>query len=313
MGKHIEYLAEYLVNIGCIQVYAISYDATQQIFLNEKFLFEKDVTRNIYRRLCEFPVTVDISRMSSEERKDGWMSYRLPVISKYRKQEKLRSRSLNNLEPIDYVQELRESGWRGCYCRHCDSALILMDIEQFSCYSLPSEYWQELVDCWVCHEDQLTQFGRKLDPNIMIAKQGTIFVGLDCLLLDAHDVMLDRLEFKRNPNGQNDVFCRQDGTWLGQVFYNNASGQLESLKFYKYQLKTSSNYQPVSLMDPFDIVRVFVDDLTYHAKLHACYHFAIMDFHDRSRTYLHVGKRDCHKINSLLDGQRYLTSRIFFV
>jgi hypothetical protein len=288
MGEHIGYLAEYLVNIGCIQVYAVSHDVHQQVFLNEKFLFEKDVTRNIYHKLCEFPVTVDIDRMSSGEREDGWMSYRLPVISKYRKQSSLRSRSLNDLEPIDYAQELKESGWRGCFCRHCGLSLVSKGIEQFSCYSLPSEYWQELVDCWLCHEDQVTQFGRKLDPNIMIVKQGNIFVGLDYLLLDVHDVVLDRLEFKKNPNGQNDVFCRQDGAWLGQGLYNNASGQIESLKFYKYQLKTSSDHQLMSPKDLFDIVRVFVEDLTYHAKLHACYRFVIIDYHDRSRTYLHV-------------------------
>jgi hypothetical protein len=290
----IDYLAEYLVNIGCIQINArLSPDPQQQLFINERFLFRHDVERSTYHRLCEFPVTVDMKRMNNEHHPEGDI-YRLPVLPKYKRKTRLQTRSLDDLESRNYAQELQEWGWVGCFCPKCDTSLVISPTVLSTCHNLPSEYWHELTDCWLCHEDHITQFGAKLDPATMVPKRGQCLVGLIYIVFHRDDVAVDGLMTQNDDDVTRkgrlrNIYCRKDGHWLGQGRYDENQGRWEWLRFYKYQIKGVGSPKKM-VVYPFSFLRVFVDELIRMTQLHACYHFILADYHDTSKMYLYVSR-----------------------
>ncbi|KAJ1960625.1 E3 ubiquitin-protein ligase E3D [Dispira parvispora] len=95
-------------------------------------------------------------------------------------------------------------------CRWCGSTFIRSNCTNsntsppsyFSTLDLPSEHWTELLDCWMCHPDEETQFIMQYDrdvsqPGVRIhpwnPKSNQILVGHTYVLLSESDVVPDGL------------------------------------------------------------------------------------------------------------------------
>ncbi|KAJ1661049.1 E3 ubiquitin-protein ligase E3D [Dispira simplex] len=91
-------------------------------------------------------------------------------------------------------------------CRWCGFTLILPKRTKsntsshcyFSTLDLPSEHWTELLDCWMCHPDEETQFIMQYDrdmsqPGVRIhpwnPKSNQILVGHTYVLINESDVV----------------------------------------------------------------------------------------------------------------------------
>ncbi|KAF9430059.1 hypothetical protein BGZ94_008493 [Podila epigama] len=71
---------------------------------------------------------------------------------------------------------------------------------------LPSEHWQELVDCWMCHEEDFTE----LREGDLGARRGQALVGGTYVLIHAEDVDASAVMIEQDARAVD----REDGTAL---------------------------------------------------------------------------------------------------
>ncbi|ODQ53105.1 hypothetical protein SAICODRAFT_25207 [Saitoella complicata NRRL Y-17804] len=116
-----------------------------------------------------------------DTKQDGMLSLRLPVSSKVAK--------TNTSDPIPWQSSSLKSAQ--ITCSGCSSTL-LTNTEDLQWKDLPSEFWAEMMDCWVCHRggSDHEHDGQPVNPSgeMFWAKPGAGFVGSTYFLISPKDL-----------------------------------------------------------------------------------------------------------------------------
>ncbi|THH11426.1 hypothetical protein EW145_g657 [Phellinidium pouzarii] len=167
-------------------------------------------------------------------------------------------------------------------CASCSSALVQHQLadpaEKLTYQDLPSEYWSELLEAWMCHQDQkltdrVAQHSRGFWP-----KPGQAFVGGSYMLFDESAVVQSNMRILE-ANRQEDEWRRVQcicGAIVGrcQTHILNDETKSSVYRIPKYALR------PVSLIAepcriPFSAF--ILEDMLELVRAHATYRFIIFD------------------------------------
>ncbi|KAI1315881.1 hypothetical protein EDD11_000257 [Mortierella claussenii] len=155
----------------------------------------------------------------------------------------------------------------GCGC--CGALLLKSDdlksqpIERV--VDLPSEHWQELVDCWMCHEEDFTE----LREGDLGARLGQALVGGTYFLIHAANVDQGAVVIEDDAAAV-DLTWLEDGTDLEMI----------QVKFHKYMVVSrgtaGSTQEPLSI--PRQRFASYVAaEIFESARHHATYRFILQD------------------------------------
>ncbi|KAJ2379960.1 hypothetical protein GGI05_006466, partial [Coemansia sp. RSA 2603] len=211
------YYIEILDNLHVVDIYAKSSDGNDVIRL--------DTNRRVFVDECtsvDLPVSVEVRLAAKslladpESQPNGpkWIRIRVP-ISRSSKEARLETASqlvTNIPRPVtaSAVKKLR-----GICCKECGKQLLdesaRTSTSSLSTRDLPSAYWGELVDCWVCHpeEDNLT-------------------VNTDLLHFFEPSKSTDDQKHVESDQGSQTLTSQVD-VWIGDVFMLVSSGMFEKL------------------------------------------------------------------------------------
>ncbi|CAG8510274.1 44565_t:CDS:2 [Gigaspora margarita] len=173
-------------------------------------------------------------------------------------------------------------------CGYCKIPLLKTDT--FSkIMDMPSEHWAELIECWMCHQEDYPQ----ARMNDIIVREHIGLVGNTYLLIHPKDVKNDALEIgerlaqvdwtkglskKWRPLNCNRCLCP-----IGEGLYQKMEGEndaselsLLAIKFHKHaifiELESDTN-ELITQRYPFSAF--IIADLFEAAKAHATYRFII--------------------------------------
>ncbi|KAG0021202.1 hypothetical protein BGZ82_011398 [Podila clonocystis] len=130
---------------------------------------------------------------------------------------------------------------------------------------LPSEHWQELVDCWMCHEEDFTE----LREGDLGARSGQALVGGTYLLIHAENV------------NQSAVVIEQDARIVDHVSIHFAKDlEMIQVKFHKYMVRfVGRNPSADRALDipQQRFLSYLAAEIFESARHHATYRFIVQD------------------------------------
>ncbi|ORX88779.1 hypothetical protein K493DRAFT_341072, partial [Basidiobolus meristosporus CBS 931.73] len=145
---------------------------------------------------------------------------------------------------------------------------------------LPSEHWLELVDCWMCHQDDYKQ----VQKGEITARTGTLLVGNTYLLVSSEDLdttavmteeqdraKLKQFKFKK----WHSIVCSRCLSTLGEGLLDHNEEHLVAAKLKKYEV-TLPIGQHETVPKP-SFLSFIIADLLEISKSSASYHFIIED------------------------------------
>ncbi|KAK3818307.1 MAG: ubiquitin-conjugating enzyme E2-binding protein [Linnemannia gamsii] len=155
---------------------------------------------------------------------------------------------------------------------------------------LPSEHWQELVDCWMCHEEDFTE----LREGDLGARLGQALVGGTYLLIHAKDVDHEAVMIEEDARSVDWKRTTTSFTAIGQkesrgvgvrlhvrdACLQSAKADLEMIqvKFHKYLVRYHGKHEQKSLTIPRQRFPSYVaTEIFESARHHATYRFIIQD------------------------------------
>ncbi|KAG0373687.1 hypothetical protein BGX24_011380 [Mortierella sp. AD032] len=155
---------------------------------------------------------------------------------------------------------------------------------------LPSEHWQELVDCWMCHEEDFTE----LREGDLGARLGQALVGGTYLLIHAKDVDHEAVMIEEDARSVDWKRTTTSSTAIGQkesrgvgvrlhvrdACLQSAMADLEMIqvKFHKYLVRYHGKHEQKSLTIPRQRFPSYVaTEIFESARHHATYRFIIQD------------------------------------
>ena len=81
-----------------------------------------------------------------------------------------------------------------------DELIEMLDVTRISRFkkvmNLPSDHWNELVDCWMCHDEDYEIARNHHRNGILKSRPDTLMVGLSFVQLHHDDVLLDTLQLQ---------------------------------------------------------------------------------------------------------------------
>ncbi|KAF9134740.1 hypothetical protein BGW39_005994 [Mortierella sp. 14UC] len=154
---------------------------------------------------------------------------------------------------------------------------------------LPSEHWQELVDCWMCHEEDFTE----LREGDLGARLGQALVGGAYLLIHAKDVDHGAVLIEEDARSidwtkgikrrwrplacSRCLFPVGDG-WYQSRLENGTDLEMIQVKFHKYQVHYHGKHEQKSLAISHQRFPSYVaTEIFESARHHATYRFIIQD------------------------------------
>ncbi|KAF9903766.1 hypothetical protein EC991_003369 [Linnemannia zychae] len=154
---------------------------------------------------------------------------------------------------------------------------------------LPSEHWQELVDCWMCHEEDFTE----LREGDLGARIGQALVGGTYLLIHAKDVDHDAVMIEEDARSIDwtkgikrrwrPLACSRCLSPVGDGWYqsrleNGTDLEMIQVKLHKYQVRYHGKHEQKSLAIPSQRFPSYVaTEIFESARHHATYRFIIQD------------------------------------
>ncbi|TRM63640.1 HECT-like ubiquitin-conjugating enzyme-binding-domain-containing protein [Schizophyllum amplum] len=185
-------------------------------------------------------------------------------------------------EPVPLLDatQLRTGAPTNFLCASCSLPLVHAGrVREYA--DLPSEYWEELVEAWMCHADQ------KLNEHVMRAGRGLwpasgqAFVGGSYVLFDQSSVSTHNLrvaeESKRGEEWRH-VRCL-----CGSLIGRSREHQLDdgertmTFRLLKYAMRpVGPSSEPVRI----PLSAFIVEDLTELVQAHACHRFILFDEED---------------------------------
>ncbi|KAF9931086.1 hypothetical protein FBU30_010832 [Linnemannia zychae] len=156
---------------------------------------------------------------------------------------------------------------------------------------LPSEHWQELVDCWMCHEEDFTE----LREGDLGARHGQALVGGTYLLIHAKDVDHTAILIEEDARSIDwtkgikrrwrPLACSRclspvgDG-WYQSKLENGTDLEMIQVKFYKYLVQYhghDEHTQQTIIIPQQRFLSYVAAEIFESARHHATYRFIIQD------------------------------------
>ncbi|KAG0291130.1 hypothetical protein BGZ96_005464 [Linnemannia gamsii] len=156
---------------------------------------------------------------------------------------------------------------------------------------LPSEHWQELVDCWMCHEEDFTE----LREGDLGARLGQALVGGTYLLIhtkdvDQHAVMIEEdarsidwtkgIKRRWRPLACSRCLSPVGDGWYQSRLENGTDLEMIQVKFHKYLVRYHGRKQQTQQALAIPRQRFFsyvATEIFESARHHATYRFIIQD------------------------------------
>ncbi|GAO46226.1 hypothetical protein G7K_0461-t1 [Saitoella complicata NRRL Y-17804] len=185
-----------------------------------------------------------------DTKQDGMLSLRLPVSSKVAK--------TNTSDPIPWQSSSLKSAQ--ITCSGCSSTL-LTNTEDLQWKDLPSEFWAEMMDCWVCHRggSDHEHDGQPVNPSgeMFWAKPGAGFVGSTYFLISPKDLQNTKV---RGQDEGTAVACRECEKVLGAMTPGG-------VRVPKWNVAVNGAKHPAS--------KFVAAELLESVDAHATYHFLL--------------------------------------
>lgn len=173
------YYIEILDNLQVVDIYVRSSSSTSRndIQLLSSTEIQVGTTQTIQLPIEVVPVSSSRTTLPNPctDEELTWVRVRAP-ISSASKRERLEEASqlIANIEKPVTAKTIKD-GLRDIQCKSCHHSLLCSSIDPcklLSIRDLPSSYWSEMVDCWVCHpEEDLVTVNRDLlysfEPDVM--------------------------------------------------------------------------------------------------------------------------------------------------
>ncbi len=115
--------------------------------------------------VAEYPFTCDAYSLSVDGGLDAGERVKLRLVKDWREKQNVDFHANLELEPVEILKANMLNREKECtvtdiQCKACRQSL---QTRRFSkAIDLPSPYWYELFDAWICHEDQQLQFEKRL-------------------------------------------------------------------------------------------------------------------------------------------------------
>lgn len=118
-------------------------------------------------------------------------------------------------------------------CRQCESHLAPNPKAEFKrVAALPTPYWQEFLECWICHpaDEHLEKYASR--PSTFLARPGVVLSGSECITLAESDCRRGQMiseEGKEGKGGKEILLCRGCQSELGMK-------DSEMISLWKYRI-----------------------------------------------------------------------------
>ncbi|KAI7830566.1 ubiquitin-conjugating enzyme E2-binding protein [Gamsiella multidivaricata] len=209
------------------------------------------------------------------------------------------STSLSTTEfPSAPLPAVELQGLKNLGCGRCGNILLKCDGGQTGgpiqrVVDLPSEHWQELVDCWMCHEEDFTE----LREGDLGARLGQALVGGTYVLIHATNVDIEAVEIEEDARTIDwtkgikrrwrPLACSRCLYPIGDGWYQSRREdgtdlELIQVKFHKYAVRFQSdqsiNDERTQLEVPKQRFASYVAaEIFESARHHATYRFILQD------------------------------------
>ncbi|KAL1720518.1 HECT-like ubiquitin-conjugating enzyme-binding-domain-containing protein [Schizophyllum commune] len=185
-------------------------------------------------------------------------------------------------EPVPLLDatQLKAGSPTSFLCASCSLPLVQSGkLREYS--DLPSEYWEELVEAWMCHADQklnerVMSAGRGLWPAAGEALVGGSYVLFDQTSVSSHNLRV--AEQARRGEEWRHVRCLC-GSYVGRCRDHQPDGgeRTVTYRLLKYAMRPiGPSVEPVRI----PLSAYIVEDLTELVQAHACHRFILFDEED---------------------------------
>ncbi|KDE02411.1 hypothetical protein MVLG_07024 [Microbotryum lychnidis-dioicae p1A1 Lamole] len=194
--------------------------------------------------------------------------------------------------------ELRESLPRSFACSTCHSEVV--DASAITKYNaLPSEHWAELLDAWMCHQDQtlsddLTAKGKGIQPRAGEGLVGSSYLLFDRALAKKWHRMPFADELERTENGD-PLYPAQCDSCSSMIGFEVSPAQASDtstkcfrlLKFATYPLSLRIPGSPLKDARRYSLASQITAELLELGQAHACHRLIVEDReHNKARLLL---------------------------
>ncbi|TFK48970.1 hypothetical protein OE88DRAFT_1663265 [Heliocybe sulcata] len=179
-------------------------------------------------------------------------------------------------EPLMDARQLLSSNPTSFVCASC--SLPLIQATRINDYrDLPSEYWAELVEAWMCHADQKVHDNVAVHGRGIWPKAGQGLVGGSYILFDESNVLTVNLRISEK-QGNDDwrlVRCLC-GAVKGRTQVHQHANELptNSFRLLKYAIRAITSS---SEMSNIPLSAFIVEDMVELVQAHATYRFVVID------------------------------------
>ena len=99
-----------------------------------------------------------------------------------------------------------------------------------SVMDLPSDYWHEMVDCWMCHQEDYAQIQNSHRSGVVRSRPGCLMVGRNHLIVDKSDLDMEIISLN------NGLGIREDGNAVvdEQTTHNHKRETVKVNIYFKY-------------------------------------------------------------------------------
>ncbi|KAG2186242.1 hypothetical protein INT43_002680 [Umbelopsis isabellina] len=271
-----------MINLSSIQVAIHDIYSPQKYKVTNEALLLNDIP------IIKFPVHVNVKNLSINTAQNDSFWFRLelsrflsdvPVIKD--------ANTTSSYETMDGVETIS--------CRQCHTSLA-NNLSHQVCKRLPSEYWMELVECWICHETGDEGHGKMktIYPTEKMFLDGATYLLLHPNVVEGVKISSDLPDINwDNAIGSKwlPMVCTKCEAPLGEMdtkITTGAEGCKRSTfatKLYKYAIDYRRTDGTVDGRLDYSFLRCMTMDFTDQFSAHATYKYAICDWLNAERVY----------------------------
>lgn len=205
-------------------------------------------------------------------------------------------KSDNTLPKVNEIQELQ--------CKNCKLCILKSNesLSSLQIKALPSEYWIELSDLWVCHDPQSFQhFPRvplKAKENHCLVS--TTYIMIPETMIEQENIQIKPIEEENRSNSRefDPIYCSKCSSLIGlsnsyhlnKKTNKNNENSLISIKLFKYAIDDSFS----NIFSSYNLEYKIAEDILALTQARSCYKILVFGY--SSMFYLQVKINFCFSL-----------------